>query len=164
MMKKCITNTPLSFTRQETIKLSGLTGSQISYLDKLGLILPTKHGNPVKPSCLYSFEQVLILKIYAELRKAYTFRQLEPALTQGKFPFELTPSVKIVFTSDGIGKVDDGVGEPGVFQIFFDAVEKGRKTAIKIYVPHFQVSDLIKDLRQNAAENNILWFEEMILQ
>lgn len=57
------------FTRQETANLCDVLPSRLSYLDRTGLIVPQKFGNPKKPSVFYSFQQILEIKAIAKLRE-----------------------------------------------------------------------------------------------
>jgi DNA-binding transcriptional MerR regulator len=57
------------FTRQETARLCNIPPHRLSYLDETGLIVPEKIGNPSKPTCLYSWRQVLEIKAVSKLRE-----------------------------------------------------------------------------------------------
>jgi DNA-binding transcriptional MerR regulator len=60
--------TSSGFTRQETARLCGIAPHKLSYLDETGLIVPEKIGNPSKPTCLYSWRQILEIKAISKLR------------------------------------------------------------------------------------------------
>lgn len=55
------------FTRQETIALTGCDSNRLSYLDRTNIISPVKVGNPKKPKCFYSAEQIVRLKLLNHL-------------------------------------------------------------------------------------------------
>lgn len=57
------------FTRKEACELSGLTGKQVDYLSEKCVIVPEKIGAPTRPTVLYTFYQVIQLKIVASLRE-----------------------------------------------------------------------------------------------
>jgi DNA-binding transcriptional MerR regulator len=64
------TNTLINgFTRQETATLCSVLPTRLSYLDRTGLISPQKFGNPKKPTCVYSWQQILEIKAIAKLRE-----------------------------------------------------------------------------------------------
>lgn len=57
------------FTRQETAILCGVLPSRLSYLDRTELIKPEKIGNPKRPTCIYSWQQILEIKAIAKMRE-----------------------------------------------------------------------------------------------
>jgi DNA-binding transcriptional MerR regulator len=68
------------FTRQEALVLSGLSSGKLSYLDKKGIVTPQKLGNSVRPTCLYTWEQLLELRIIHRLRQDASLQQLRQAM------------------------------------------------------------------------------------
>lgn len=71
----------IGFTRQETIALTGLTSSMVSHYDEIGLVVPQKYGNPVRPSVFYSPEQIAILKLIQFLKGKLTMKQIRDAIS-----------------------------------------------------------------------------------
>jgi DNA-binding transcriptional MerR regulator len=57
------------FTRQETLALAKATSGRLAYLDRTGLIVPEKYGNPKKPTVIYSWEQLLEIIAIKALRQ-----------------------------------------------------------------------------------------------
>ncbi|MEM6717455.1 MAG: MerR family transcriptional regulator, partial [Cyanobacteria bacterium P01_C01_bin.147] len=64
------------FTRQETLALTQTTSSRLAYLDRTGVIVPQKYGNPKKPTVIYTWEQVLEIRTIANLRKQISLQMV----------------------------------------------------------------------------------------
>lgn len=64
------------FTRQETLALTGTTSSRLAYLDRSGIIIPQKYGNPKKPTVIYSWEQILEVRAIQQLRQQISLQQV----------------------------------------------------------------------------------------
>ncbi|MCT7981597.1 MerR family transcriptional regulator [Laspinema olomoucense] len=64
------------YTRQETAALCDVNPSRLSYLDRLGVVSPQKFGNPKKPSCFYSFKQLLELKAIFKMRSEVSLQTI----------------------------------------------------------------------------------------
>lgn len=56
------------FTRKDVIDLTGLTGGQVDNLCKLEIVVPIKIGGTIRPTVLYTWHQLLDLKIISKLR------------------------------------------------------------------------------------------------
>lgn len=57
------------FTRKEACELADLTGAQVDYLAAKEIIIPEKIGSPRRPTVLYTWFQIIELKIVAKLRE-----------------------------------------------------------------------------------------------
>lgn len=64
------------FTRQETLALTQITSSRLAYLDRTGIVIPEKYGNPKKPTAIYSWEQILEIRTIANLRKQISLQMV----------------------------------------------------------------------------------------
>ncbi len=64
------------FSRQEVLKLTGLSSGQLSRLDKSGVVEPTKLGSESHPVVLYSLDQVLELRVIAALRTQLSMQEI----------------------------------------------------------------------------------------
>ena len=64
------------FNRKETMALTGITSGKISYWDETGLVSPVKYGNPKKPKVVYSWQQILKLKLITRLRKELSLQEI----------------------------------------------------------------------------------------
>lgn len=69
------------FTRQEAIALTGVKSGNLSYMDRTGLVVPSKYGNPQRPTVIYSAEQILQLKIAETLRDRFSLQQIRKVVS-----------------------------------------------------------------------------------
>ena len=56
------------FSRQEVISLTGSTSNRLQFLERSGLIIPHRIGKSKKPVVLYTWEQIVALKVLDGLR------------------------------------------------------------------------------------------------
>jgi DNA-binding transcriptional MerR regulator len=63
------------FTRKETLSLTGVSSGKLSYWDETELVKPEKFGNPKKPTVIYSWEQILQLKVIERLREKLSLQE-----------------------------------------------------------------------------------------
>ncbi|HLO83894.1 MAG TPA: MerR family transcriptional regulator [Nostocaceae cyanobacterium] len=68
------------FTRQEVLKLTGLSSGQLSRLDKSGIVQPTKLGSESHPVVLYNLDQVLELRIIYALRQQLSMQEIRKVI------------------------------------------------------------------------------------
>lgn len=148
------------FSRQEALKLTGLTSKQLSYLDKLGIISPEKIGVK-RPYCTYSWKQLIMLMAYSKLREDVSLQLLKDAFVgmEDYHPFHLFWDKRIVVTSAKIYWVDDYWDRPN--EAFYKAVMNTEKP-LTILPFAFKVQDLIDEMRKNALENGVTSFEERL--
>lgn len=62
-------NVKTAFTRKEACELTRLSGTQVDYLCKLELIVPEKIGSSKRPTVLYTWDQLIELKVVAKLKE-----------------------------------------------------------------------------------------------
>ena len=67
-------------TRQETILLTGVSSSRLSYLDSIGLVSPEKFGNPKHPKVIYSWQKIIQIKIIDMLKKQLSLLEIRKVL------------------------------------------------------------------------------------
>jgi hypothetical protein len=72
------------FTRQEVLKLAGISSSNLSYMDRIELVVPRKEGNPRKPSVWYTEEQLVHVLIASRLSKDWPLQAIRIALNELK--------------------------------------------------------------------------------
>lgn len=146
------------FSRQEVLKLSGLSSKQLSYLDKLGIISPEKIGSGKKPYCQYSWTQLLALRAYAKLRENCSLQTLRDAIAYFKeyHPEELLRDKRLIVSSNKVYWIDDSKEEMGLIML---EILNG-KEAQTILPLSFTISELVTELRQKSRENNVVNFEE----
>lgn len=96
-------------TRQETIALTGVSSSRLSYLDSTGLISSEKSGNPKHPKVTYGWEKIIQIKIIDRLREKLSLQEIRKVL---KFLEEqgYSPSLfecKLVFFGEQLYLIQD---------------------------------------------------------
>lgn len=69
------------FSRQEALKLSGLTSGQLSRLDASKTVVPTKYGSGLRPAVVYSFDQVILLRFIARLTNQLSMQETKRIAT-----------------------------------------------------------------------------------
>lgn len=68
------------FTRKEVITMTGAKPGNLSYMDRTGLVTPTKLGNLKRPTVIYEIEQVLQIKIIERLRERLSLQEIRKVL------------------------------------------------------------------------------------
>ena len=68
------------FTRKEVIAMTGAKPGNLSYMDRTGLVAPTKFGNLKRPTVIYEIEQVLQIKIIERLREQLSLQEIRKVL------------------------------------------------------------------------------------
>jgi DNA-binding transcriptional MerR regulator len=140
------------FTRQDAIKLSGLTRTQIGYLEDIGIITPIK---PHIRSCLYSWGQILELRIIAKIRETLSLQQIRQAkqyLQDIDFNSDLRSS-KIVVGNTALYLLQEN--EDALLTISGKHLGQFALTQIIL------CNDVIEDLMKNRS-NNIVDFEKKL--
>lgn len=90
--------TPRKFTRQRAIALTGADSNRLSYLDRQGLVVPEKFGNPKRPVVLYS--EMQLLQITAAQKVSLRPKDLRNFLDS--FPDPIDPFLGVgVYLVDG---------------------------------------------------------------
>jgi len=68
------------FTRQETLALTGTTPNQLFYLEKTGLIIPTRIGSNKRPTVIFSWEQILEIRAIRSLRSDTSLQSIRKVI------------------------------------------------------------------------------------
>ncbi len=145
------------FTRQETISLTGITSSRLSYLDRTSLVSPQKFGNHKHPKVVYAWKQVLEIKTIERLRENLSLQEIRKVLGflrdrdyETKF-FEHN----LVFVNSQLYLVED-------WQNFGLTVleASGRKKGQVIIREVGAVGDVITELWQEAQKHQVLDFDK----
>ncbi len=83
------------FTRQEVSNLTGMNSVNLSYWEKVGLVIPEKIGNPSCPILAYTGEQLLQLKLIQSLGERLPLpeiRRILNFLRDGDYEFSIVPT------------------------------------------------------------------------
>ena len=147
------------FTRQETIALTGLKPGKISYWDKTGLVPPQKFGNPKKPKVVYSWQQVLKLKLISRLREKLSLQETRKVIDflEGE---NYSPSIFEcrIFVVNSEAYLIHNINELGEIVVKASGGDRG-KVMIQELEPFKTV---LANLREEANNNKVLDFEKRI--
>lgn len=94
-------NLKAAFTRKQACELTGLSGTQVDYLRKLGIVVPEKIGGPKRPVVLYGWNEVIELKIFAKLKeRKVPIEHIKSVVEQiRKYDYDLSFCTKYLLTS-----------------------------------------------------------------
>lgn len=149
------------FTRQETLKLTGCTSSRLSYLEKVGLIVPTRVGNNTRPTVLFTWEQLLEIKAIKELRKdvsLQTVRKIVEFLNENGYDDSLRDKQLIVLDDEVFWVSPDWSDLPTALRVASKS-SKGVGQYILFICPPF--ADIVSEIWDAAKENsNVVNFED----
>ena len=140
-----------NWTRSETVKLTNLSRMQLEYLEKNQLILPTRIG--AKPTILYSWRQIIILKAYAKLREDCSFQALKDAFKYLNQSYEqLLISKRLVAYQNTIYWIEDTKDD------LWQVVTASGKNKGQM-VTTFAMSELVDELKE-VGKASVLNFEQ----
>ncbi len=147
------------FTRTETLVLTGTTSNRLAYLDRAGVVVPEKYGNPKKPTVIYTWEQVLEIRAISHLRQKIslqTVRQIIEFLQASGFDDNLYDKHLVVVNDEVYWVLGDWSDMPQVMKVA-DKKNKQKGQFILIVIP--QLSSIIEDVWQAAKKSKIVDFE-----
>jgi DNA-binding transcriptional MerR regulator len=145
------------FTRQETIVLSGNTAGKLSYLDRKNIVCPQKIGGVGRPTCLYTWEQLLELRIIYHLRQDASLQQLRQALEylKSEGDRESLASKTLIAMDNKIYFVANKIGEVENFLIELSGKNQGQIVLHSV----LKISAIVSEIWDKAQEVKILDFE-----
>lgn len=146
------------WSRQETMRMSGLTRGQFQGFEKLNILSPMKIGDLKKPTVLFTWEQILIIRAYAKLRANCSVRSLKQALEYLK-PLEasdLLRDKRLVAYQNCIYWVDTDEELKTVLQV--SGKNQGQ------FIMTFTIQDLDNEAYENGKKGNVVDFEERYRQ
>ena len=147
------------FTRSETMALTGITSGKISYWDETGLVSPQKYGNPKKPQVVYSWQQVLKLKLISRLREELSLQEVRHVvdfLEERNYSQSLF-ECKLFLINSELFLVDNSE-ELGNLVIKASGTNKGQ-IVVRELEPF---KTILAGLKEEAAANHVLDFEKRI--
>jgi len=150
------------FTRQETLKLTGCTSSRLSYLEKVGLVVPTRIGSNKRPTVLYTWEQLLEIRAIKTLRKdvsLQTVRKIVETLNDRGFDDSLRDKSLVIVGDDVLWVTPDDWSDFEVPKALIVASKGGRGVGefVLLVVPPF--AEIIRELWKAAEESKVIDFE-----
>jgi len=145
------------FTRQETIAITGVKSGRLSYLDKTGLVVPEKCGNPKHPRVIYDWEKILQIKIIERLREKLSLQEIRKII---EFLRErhYNPSLfncKLVFIDKQLYLIENWE-RFGNLVLEASGANKGQIVIQEIGA----IGEVLLELREEAERNHILDFNK----
>lgn len=145
------------FTRQEALALTGISSGRLSYLDRTGLVVPEKFGNPKHPKVVYTWQQVLEIKTIERLREKLSLQEIRKVLEFLKLK-EHTPSFfihSLVFVNAQLYLIED-LKDFGLLVLEASGNNQGQ-VAIQKVGP---VGDVMAELWKEAQKHHVLDFDK----
>ncbi len=147
------------FTRQETLALTKTTSNRLSYLDRMGVVVPQKYGNSKKPTVIYTWEQVLEIRAISHLRQKIslqTVRKIIQFLQESGFEDSLRDKHLVVVNDEVYWVMRDWSDMPQVMNVA-DKNNKYKGQFILIIIPQF--ASIIQEIWKEAKKSSIVDFE-----
>lgn len=145
------------FTRQETIALTGITSSRLSYLDRSNLVVPQKIGNRKHPKVVYTWKQVLEIKTIQRLRENLSLQEIRKVLH-----FLRERDYKTTFFEHSLVFVNSQLYLVENLQNFgLTVLEASGKNKGQVIIREVgAVGDVISELWQEAQRHQVLDFDK----
>jgi DNA-binding transcriptional MerR regulator len=147
------------FTRQEALSLTGINSGRLSYLDETELVRPEKFGNPKHPKVIYSWEQILQLKVIDRLREKLSLQEIRKVIQFLK-DRNYSPSLftcNLVFIGYELYLIEDWK-EFGTLVLQASGKNKGQVAIHEIGT----IGEVLSDLKQEAERHHVLDFDKRI--
>lgn len=148
------------FTRQETLRLTGITSNKLSYLERTGLVIPaSRTGHPKHPSVTYTFEQILQIKTIYRLREELSLQEIRKVLDYLERE-NYKPSLfemGLLFFNSKLYWVKD---ENALHKKIIELTGKYRGQIVMQKVD--PIGDVFEELRQEAEKHHVWDFNERV--
>jgi DNA-binding transcriptional MerR regulator len=147
------------FTRQETIALTNIKSSRLSYWDETDLVKPQKIGKGKKPKVIYSWQQILQLKIISRLREELSLQEIRKVVDflEGRNYNTSLFKCRLFLINSELFLVEDNK-ELGDLVIKASGKDKGQ-VVVRELEPF---KTILAGLKKEAKDNHILDFEKRI--
>lgn len=149
------------FSRQEVLRLTGVTSNKLSYLDRTNLVCPQRfqREGSERPQVVYSLSQILQIKIIYRLREELSLQEIRRVLAElEKQGYE--PSLfkmNLLFFNGELFLLE---GESKVNEKIIQLTGKHRGQIILHKVD--PIGDVVEELYKEAQRHHILDFEKRI--
>jgi DNA-binding transcriptional MerR regulator len=129
----------------------------LSYLDRTGLIVPRKFGNPKHPKVVYRWEQVLEIKTIERLREKLSLQEIRRVIEflRAKNHKPSLFAHSLVFVNSQLYLIED-VKDFGLTVLEASGKNKGQ-VVIREVGP---VGDVITELYREAEKHQVLDFDK----
>lgn len=145
------------FNRQETLRLTGLTSNQLSYLEKLDLVAPDKSGHPKHPTVRYSAEQILEIQLIKRLRAKISNQEIKQALEFLKNR-NYEPSlfeIRLLSFNSKLYWIEE---EGNLQEIVVELTGKAKGQIVMFTID--PIGDVVSELWEEARSSEVLDFEK----
>ena len=128
------------FSQKETVELSGFTRKQLQKLEQLEIIKPRKI-----PAVLYSWNQIIFLRILYHFRKIWSLQQIDKAFKHSEKPIDIELIIKDIDKFLNIYFGEKGViGNLGIY-VQFNAYNLSEIQSKAIYKMILEFPDIVID-------------------
>ncbi|NEU76832.1 hypothetical protein PI95_031070 [Hassallia byssoidea VB512170] len=128
------------FSQKETVELSGFTRKQLQKLEQLEIIKPRKI-----PAVLYSWNQIIFLRILYHFRKIWSLQQIDKAFKDSEKPIDIELIIKDIDKFLNIYFGEKGViGNLGIY-VQFNAYNLSEIQSKAIYKMILEFPDIVID-------------------
>ena len=141
------------------MRLTGLTSNQISYLEKLNLVVPEKNGHPRHPAVRYSAEQILEIQLIKRLREKISNQEIEQALEclrSRNYDSSLFKVKLLSFNSKLYWLEKEGDLQKIVVKLVSESKDRIAMFTID------PIGDVVSELWEEGRSNEILDFEKRV--
>ncbi|BCL33614.1 hypothetical protein [Nostoc sp. MS1] len=145
------------FTRQETIALTGIKSGRLSYLDRTGLVVPEKFGNPQHPKVIYKWQQILEIKTIEILSQKLPLQQIRRVLNFLKsrnYEYSFFQH-RLVLVNSQVYLIED-MQDFGLMVLETSGKNQGQVVINEIG----EIGDVITELAREAEKHHVLDFDK----
>ncbi|WP_035991708.1 MerR family transcriptional regulator [Leptolyngbya sp. KIOST-1] len=150
------------FTRQETLKLTQCTSSRLSYLEKVGLVIPERIGISRKPVVIFSWEQLLEIKAIKNLREdnvsLQTVRKIVEFLNQSGYD-DCLKDKKLVVVDNEVFWVRSDMTDLGQHIAALTVASKTGQAGQFALIVIPALVDIVNEIWETAQNSNVIDFE-----
>ena len=143
------------WTRQEVIKLCGMTRGAFEFFEKMKLVQPLKLGTQKKPIVFYSWNQLVTIRAYAKLRENCRPKAIKEALEylNPDNPSEMLRDKRLMAYQNRMYWVEDTPDN------VYNVIVLSGKNAGQLILS-FSVKELIDELEKDGKESDVIDFEQ----
>lgn len=149
------------FSRQEVLRLTGVTSNKLSYLDRTKLVCPKRIAlqGSQRPQVIYTLSQVLQIKTIYRLREELSLQEIRKVLDElEKRGYELSLfKMNLLFFNGELFLLD---GESEVNEKIIQLTGKYRGQIILHKVD--PIGNIVEELHREAQKHHILDFEKRV--
>lgn len=147
------------FNRKETMALTGITSGKLSYWDETELVKPLKLGNEKKPTVIYSWQQIIQLKVIDRLRDTLSLQEIRKVLNfLSEKNYEHSIFECKLFIVDGELFLIEKLEDLETKIILASGKNKGQ-VMVQIIEPF---KSIIYNLREEATKHHIYQYNEKV--